>query len=144
MAAEALTFDTELLDGPITCQSLSGLRDYAWRGENRILPKAPGRRRTTLILDQLDISLTWFVVGMTDYTGAPHTDPIEGVELNLEHYRALFYGGGAHDISLAWAGDTFTSDDVQVPNYAGVRTGPLTATIITRIVVCGGELEETP
>lgn len=143
MATELLTFDGELLAPlAIECEDLTGLRDFMMRGENRILPGAPGRRALDPVLDELDTTLTWKVRGRWRYDGDLQDDPIEGVAVNLEHYRALFFGGGGHTISLQYAGSVFTDSEVQVPNYAAARTGPFTATILTRFVIPPGELEE--
>lgn len=136
---EALTFDSVLLTGPIKCRDLSPLRDFAVRGSNRIFPGAPGQRATTLVRDQLDRTFDWLVTGVTEPDGTPYVDLTAGLEANLEYYRTLFTTGGLHDISLSFAGSTFTGE-CQVADYAQVRTSSITATIITRLVIPSGQL----
>lgn len=144
---ELLTWDSEDLEGPIACEDLSVLRNFATRGSNLIMHGAVGARPYAPILDQLDVTLTWVVTGRLTPAGAAHPDQQTGVEANLEHYRELFTTGGdadtgEHVISLAFAGSTFTGL-AQLREYAQVRTGPGTARILTRLSVADGELAET-
>jgi hypothetical protein len=139
----SITFDTELLTGAIKCDDETVLRNFARRGSNRILSGAPGQRQNALLLDQLDETLTFKIDGRVDYTGSPHSDMVAGLEENLEHYRALFLPDVLHDISLDYAGSTFTGE-VQTPEYAHARTGPISGVAIVRFIILAGELDEAP
>lgn len=140
--SESLTVDGELLSGPIKCEDLSLLRNFVRRGANRPLPRVTGRRTSSrLPIDELNETLTFKIDGMSEPDGTPYADPKEGVELNLEHYRALFEASVLHDVVLAFAGTTF-SGEVQIPDYAQQRTGPLSAIAIARFVVPAGSLTE--
>lgn len=136
---ELLTWDGEELSGPIVCEDLSPLRNVAVRGTNVPIPGVAGSLRTPRRPDELDVTLVWMVSGRFDPDGDRHTSQDLGVELNLEHYRALFTTGadpddGSHAVSLAFAGQTFDGD-AQLNDYAQRRTGPGTATILTRLVL---------
>lgn len=144
---ELLTWDTEDLDGPIVCEDLSSLRNFATRGTNLVMHGAAGARPYVPILDQLDVTLVWAVTGRLTPAGAPHASQQVGVELNLEHYRTLFTTGGdavtgEHDIVYAFADTTFAGL-AQLREYGQVRTGPGTARILTRLSIADGELAET-
>lgn len=136
----AISIDTEALAWPpIKCDDPAVLRNFVRRGQNRIMPGATGTRRVTLILDQLDETLTFKVSGLTTSAGTPNADMVTGLEENLEHYRTLFLPDIAHAVSLSYAGDTFTGE-AQIPESAQVRTGPLSAVIVARFVITAGEL----
>lgn len=144
---EVLNWDGEDLEGPIVCEDLAPLRSFATRGANTLLPGAPGTSPNAPLMDELDVTLTWFVSGRFDPAGTPNADQEIGVEENLEHYRTLFTTGqdpatGEHDIVLSFAASTFTAG-AQLRDYAQARTGPTTARIITRLIIAAGELEET-
>lgn len=143
---ELLTWDSEELEGPIVCEDLSALRNYATRGSNLVMPGVAGARPYAPIMDQLDVTLVWVVTGLFAPDGTPHTDQQIGVELNLEHYRGVFTTGGdpagEHDITLSFASSTFTGE-AQLRDYAVVRTGPGTARILTRLSIAAGELTES-
>lgn len=140
-----VVFDGVTLDGPITCEDASILRDIVTRHRNRMFPHAQGTRPIEPVMDELDRTLTWFVSGRTDPTDTPYADRETGVEENLEFYRALFdprggtAGTGEYPIELHYAGDVFEGS-AQVLQYAQVRTGPTTARIITRLIISAGEL----
>lgn len=136
----AISIDAEALNPPaIKCDDPTVLRNFVRRGENRVMPGADGRRRTALVLDQLDETLTFKVTGLTTPAGTPNVDMIVGVEENLEHYRTLFLPDIAHAISLTYAGDTFTGE-AQIPESAQVRTGSFSAVIVARFVIYAGQL----
>ncbi len=144
--SETLTWDGEELSGCIVCDDLSPLRAFATRGSNTLYPGRSGRTPNPVRRDQLDVTLAWTVTGRFDPDGLPHADREVGVEQNLEHYRTLFTTGadpdtGEHDISLAYAASVFQGT-AQLREYAPVRTGPGTATIITRLSIAAGILEE--
>lgn len=143
---ELLTWEGEALDGCIVSEDLSGLRSFMTRGSNRTFPGANGTRPLAPVLDELDTTLRFFVSGRFAPDGTPHADRQTGVEQNLEHYRTLFTTGadpdtGEHDIALDYAGTTYVGT-AQVRDYAAVRTGDTTATILLRLVVPAGELSE--
>lgn len=140
----SLTFDGVALTGPIKCEDLSVLRGAMFRGESRLLPGAPGRRFLQKRLDELAETLTWRVSGLTTPANVVNSDPVLGVEENLEYYRALFTSADALDptgvaVSLSFGGDTFTGT-AQVGDYAQQRTGPMSAVILTRLVIATGVL----
>lgn len=134
----AITIDAVAITGPIRCEDPTVLRNFVRRGQNRILPRTPGRRATSLVLDQLDETLTFRVDGLHDHTGAVNADMETGLEENLEYYRAAFQP--TVTITLDYAGDTFTGD-AQIPEYAQARTGPISGVIIARVVIPAGQLE---
>jgi len=134
--------------GPIVAEDLTPLRNFARRGENRVLPGAPGRSSLPHLRDELNVTITWEVKGMRLHTGDPAPDPVVGVETNLEFYRSLFFDDGdaqtEHPVELhEYAGSTFAGA-LQVIDYAGVRTGPMTGTILTLFRIASGELTEVP
>jgi hypothetical protein len=142
--AEYLVFDGETLDGPISCEDLSGLRAVVKKGSNPPHPYVDGVVPLATRLDSLDVTLSWSVVGRTDPSGTAHSNWETGVESNIEHYRSLFTEDpdadtGQHAVALHYAGQVFEGY-VQVRNFASVRTGPTTATLITRMEVAAGEL----
>lgn len=136
----ALTIDTVPISGAIRCDDPLPLRNIVRRfAGNRLLPRASGRRRLSMLLDQVDETLTFKVNGLVDNTGAPNADPVTGVEANLEFYRALFLPDIAHALTLDYAGTSFAGE-VQIPESSQVRTGPLSALIVARFVIPAGEL----
>lgn len=144
--SETLTWGSEELSGPITCEDLGLLRNFVTRGRNRILPRAPGTRGLAPVRDELDVTLTWSVDGRFDPDGTPHADKELGAEQNAEHYRSVFTAPGDPDtgetaISLAYAGQTYEGA-AQLREYAQGRTGPGNFRILTRLIVTAGQLEE--
>lgn len=142
--SETLTWDGEELAGAITAEDLGLLRAFATRGANLPMGGVPGTRPYAPIMDELDVTLVWTVVGRIDPDGVPHTDREVGVEQNAEHYRTLFTTGGdpvtgEHDVSLAYAGGTYIGL-AQLREHAVVRTGPETVKIVTRLIIADGEL----
>lgn len=138
-------FDGVTLDGPIECEDPSPLRDIDTRGANIPIAGVDGIIPVEHRPDELDRTLTWYVNGRIDPEGAAHPDREIGVEQNLEFYRDLFdprggaAGTGEYPIQLEFAGATYAGT-AQVIQYGQVRTGPTTATIITRLLIAAGEL----
>lgn len=143
--SEYLIFDGVTLDGPIACEDLGIVRNVVTRGENRLLPLAVGARPLAPIRDQLSDTLTWFVRGTPNVLDIPQ-DPEDGIVENTEFYRALFTSPGdaegEHTIELHLTDFVFDGT-MQIVEYAQARTGPITATILTRFRIPSGQLEAT-
>ena len=145
--SELLVFDGESLEGPIACEDLGLLRSVTMRGENLVIDGVAGTQPFALLPHELNETLTWFVTGLTDWTGSVNADPETGVEENMEHYRALFTSGGdsetgLHTVALHYAGTVFVGG-MQVAEYAQTRTGHKTATLLTRVRIPATELTES-
>lgn len=142
-----VVFDGVTLDGPIECDDPGVLRDIDTRNGNKVFPLAAGTRALEPIMDELDRTLTWSVMGRVDPDGNPHEDREAGVEENLEFYRALFdprggeAGTGLYDIVVHFAATSYEGQ-AQVVQYGQARTGPTTARIVTRLIITAGELTE--
>jgi hypothetical protein len=144
--SQYLVFDTIPLTGPIVPEELDPLRNLAYRWENLTMHGAEGTRPYAPIPDQLVEMITWKVTGRFDPAGTPHADREQGVEENLEYYRALFTapgdaGTGEHDLELHYAGTVYAGL-CQVVNYGQSRTGPESGVIVTQFVIAATELVE--
>lgn len=54
------------------------------RGENKLLPGAPGRRSYPTRLDQTEHDLAFFIYGNTDLDGSLNTEPWVGLQTHLD------------------------------------------------------------
>lgn len=113
------------------------------RGDNGELPYVPGTVAYPGWLDEIDTSLTWHVKGYWDPDGNPYGDAAAGLDLNLEHYRALFRDSadpdGTKPVTLVTAAYT-RSGFMQCRRWVPVRHSPETATVVTRLVIPAGRL----
>lgn len=144
-AVEYLVIDSETVAGPdIAAEDLMGFRAAMYRGANLTMPGAEGQRPYAPVLDALDVSVSFFVNGFTLHSGSVSSDPQDTLDLNVEHYRALFCDGGdattgEKDYTLVLPSRTLVAP-VQCWDWSPVRTGPATATVVTRLVVCAGAM----
>lgn len=116
------------------------------RSDNEPLPYVDGTVPSFGWLDEVDVTLSWHVKGYWDPDGDPLDDPAEGLDLNLEHYRALFRddvdADGTKPISLVTAAFTRTGT-MQCRRWVPVRHSPETATVVTRLIIPAGRLPIT-
>lgn len=123
-------------------QDLLPLLGRSTRGSNRLLPKATGRRAKINRRDELDVTLTWFVNGRKN-PGGTITAAGTGLLDNLAYYKAAFFNQADASTGLT-AGTLILENgtlqaDLQVRDWSAYWTGPLSATVATRIVVPSGE-----
>lgn len=112
------------------------------RGGNRTMPGAVGTRPLAGVLDEIDVSIEWVVTGQTDETGAPNADMEEGLSANLAYYQDLFMNSGDATTGLVDAVLHMPDDDyvaeIQCRAWSEVWTGPISAVVVTRLVVPAG------
>lgn len=113
------------------------------RGNNRVMPGAEGQRALRGVMDQIDEPVTWYVDGRTKWDGTAHSSAASGLIQNLNYYRAAFFDQadattGLVAGTLTLANGTVTAN-IQVRDWDQVWTGPMSATVVTRIVVPDGE-----
>lgn len=117
------------------------------RGDNEIVSYLHGRNAFPGWLEQVDEVITWHINGFADPDGAPHANPWNGLEANVEHYRALFRddvdAAGRKPIELHKGGIVWTGL-MQCRAWRRVRTGPCTADVVTRLIIPAGTLAVTP
>lgn len=149
MAVEYLVIDSEDVDGPdIIAEDLMGFRAAMYRGANLTMSGAVGQRPYAPILDALEVSVNFRINGFTSYSGTPSSDPQDTLDLNVEHYRALFCDGGdaltgEKDYTLVLPSRSLIAP-VQCWDFSPVRTGPATATVVTRLIVAAGAMVLDP
>lgn len=113
------------------------------RGSNRVMPGAEGQRATRGVLDQIDEPVTWYVNGRRDWAGTINADIGSGLIANLNYYRSAFFD--QHSPTTGMVAGTLTlpngtvTANIQVWDWDQVWTGPMSATVVTRIVVPAGE-----
>lgn len=135
--------------GTVTCDQeafrpvdLVPLLGRSSRGNNLPFPTAVGQRPYAPLRDQLDVTIQWYAIGRTNQGGTAQS-PGTGLYENLEYYKAAFLGQGNGSTGLTAAtlylqNGTLTSN-IQVWDWSPYWTGPMTATVTTRIVVPTGE-----
>lgn len=144
---EWLDIEDEPLATPaIQPYDLLPLRAMMFRGANLPMGDADGTRPYKPVLDELDVTIRWYLKGFHDPDGVPFADYRNGVDENLEFYRALFNDDqdpttGEKTYTLHLATKTLTAP-IQCWSWDPVRTGPATATILTRLVIADGRLVE--
>lgn len=113
------------------------------RDDNDVVPYVHGRNAFPGWLEQVDEIITWYVNGLRDPNGVAHADPWDGLDENLEYYRALFRdnvdAAGRKPIELH-KGTRILEGLMQCRRWRPVRTGPVTATVVTRLVIPAGRL----
>lgn len=124
---------------PRDLRPLYGNRTY--RGSNRVLPGATGRRPLPPVRDQIDVTIEWVCDGLVDETGASQAG-VQGLADNLNYYRSLFTtpvvaATGTLPATIHLPDDDYTAD-VQVWSWDEVVVPPYTAIVLTRIVVPAG------
>lgn len=135
--------------GTVTCdqdifrpQDLIPLLGHTTRGNNRILPGASGQRSTAPVRDQIDVTLTWYVNGRKN-PGGTITAPGTGLLNNLAYYKAAFFNQADPDTGLTLGTLTLENGavtaQIQCRDWSPYWTGPLSATVATRIVVPAGQ-----
>ena len=89
------------------------------RGQDRLLPTTPGviayRRRMTVTRH----SLPMVIIGYVDYTGTPYSDPMEGLEANVDYLRSWVVdptnlGDGTLPASLTMPSGAVRNADIHV------------------------------
>lgn len=145
-----MTSDSYLTIGTVVCnqdafraKDLLPLMGETSRGSNRILPRAVGQRGLRRTRDQIDEAITWYVDGRRDPGGTVYASPASGLIQNLNYYRNAFFdqanaSTGLVGGTLTLANGTVTAN-IQVWDWDQVWTGPMSATVVTRIVVPAGE-----
>jgi hypothetical protein len=123
--------------GSLTIDSLS-LNTPAWsvvditplwaafdtRGQNRLIPGAQGvvayRKRIT----ERDHSLAIVIIGDVDENGDAHTDPVEGLEFNLDTLLAVLMpdSGATKSAVLTRPSGATKSAEVQIESFEVIRT----------------------
>lgn len=147
--AEWLEVEGTSLDTPaIRAEDLTGLRARMLRGANLTMNGAIGTRPYAPILDELEATVRWKLNGFREPDGTPYADPQQGLDENLELYRAAFMDGadattGEKDFTLHLATEDLTAP-IQVWSWDPVRSGPGTMIVVTRLVVAGGLLVPVP
>ena len=136
--------------GTVTCNSeafkavdLIPLLGSESRGSNRVLPGAFGQRPLTPVRDQVDVAVTWYADARYNPGGTligPGTGNLYTV---LAYYKSAFLnqanattGNVAGTLTLA--NGTVTAN-MQVWDWSPVWSGPMSATVVTRIVVPDGQ-----
>lgn|GEM_PF-4513023 len=143
-----MTADSYLTIGTVVCNQdafrpadLVPLLGRTTRGSNRIFPTASGRRGLAPRRDQIDVSLSWYVDGRTNQAGNPQA-AAAGLLNNLNYYRAAFQDQADATTGLTVGTLTLANGNVtasiQVWDWSPVWTGPMSATVVTRIVVPAG------
>lgn len=139
-----LTVNSEAINGrAFRCRDLLRLLGHTTRGSNIPMPGALGQKPFAGVRDEIDVALEWVTDGLYDYTNAAHTNPDQGVSLNLLHYRALFMDNGNATTGLVAA--TLTLPDRTVSASIQCRSwdpewnqGRYSARVLTRIFVPAG------
>jgi hypothetical protein len=123
--------------GSLTIDSLS-LNTPAWsvvdltplwaafdtRGQNRLIPGASGvvayRKRIT----ERDHSLAIVIIGDVDENGDAHTDPVAGLEDNLDTLMAVLApdAGATKSAVLTLPSGTTRTAEVQIESFEVIRT----------------------
>lgn len=123
--------------------SLIGFKAESDRGENEAMPYADGEIAYYGYLSAIDDTFEWRINGFWTPAGVINADPYDGLDDNLEHYRALFRDGGdaAGRASIAYhVGNRVLTGLMQCRRWTPVDTGPGTATVVTRLIVPAGRL----
>lgn len=120
---------------------LRGNRSH--RGSNRILPTGGGQRPHAPVRDQIDVAVEWYVDARYNY-GGTLVGPSGGqLYKNLDYYRGAFLDQGAASTGLMAGTITLASGtvtaNVQCWDWSEVWTGPMSARVVTRLVVPDGE-----
>lgn len=117
------------------------------RDDNEIVPYVHGRNAFPGWLEQVDETITWKVNGFHDPDGVPHADPWDGLEANIEYYRALFRddvdSAGRKPIELH-KGAVVRTGLMQCRRWRPVRQSAPTALVVTRLVIPAGRLTVVP
>lgn len=93
--------------------------EHAIRGENKLLPGAPGVRSYPTRLDVTEHDLAFFLTGTVDAFGAAHSDPWVGLQANLDLLWAFVFqpvtvGRGDRPAALTLPSGTVRLAQVQV------------------------------
>lgn len=123
--------------------SLSGLLTEGDRGENEPMPYADGEIAYYGFLSGIDDTFEWRINGFWTPAGAVNADVSDGLDDNLEFYRALFRDGGdaaGRKTVTLHTGNRALGGLMQCRRWVPVRTGPGTMTVVTRLVVPAGRL----
>lgn len=88
------------------------------RGENKLLPGAPGRRSYPKRLDQSEIDLPFVIHGDTDLTGAPIANAFLGLQAHLDSlwsnvFTPVTIGRGVRSAVLTLPSGTVRTAHVQ-------------------------------
>jgi hypothetical protein len=115
-----------------------------YRGTNRPIPRYPGTIGYPKRLDPYDFSLVFWVTGLLDGSGAPWSDPWEGLEQNLEDlWDAVFSpvtsGDGARGCTLTTPSGTDRTARVQFQPLR--KNAEITDATLAEFVMSGTILE---
>jgi hypothetical protein len=122
---------------------LSALLSETTRGDNEVVPYVEGRLELPPWLDEIEANLDLLINGFRSPAGTALVDYSDGLDDNLEHYRALFRddtdAAGRVEIELH-TGNRVLEGMMCCRRWLPVRTGPATATVVARVTVGAGRL----
>lgn len=145
---EWLEIDGETTATPaIKHHDLDPLLSQEDRDDNDTVPYLHGRNAFIGWREQVDEIITWHINGFRDPDGVTIANPLDGLEENIEYYRALFRddvdAAGRKPIELH-KGAVVYEGLMQCRRWRPIRTSPGTADVITRLVIPAGQLTIAP